>query len=114
MRNREHKDGLQEKGKKKKFVSEKRYRSITEVRSGLEDKNKGEVLTMTSLFLYENKISTNEKPCRPFERSDITSRCPPPAKMGISTKHASSYESMDRTGVKGYDACEGDEWSSKS
>lgn len=107
MGNGEHKDGLQERGRKKKFVSEKGYQSITEVRSGLEDKNKGEVFTMTSLFLYRNKISTNKKPYRPFECSDITSRCPPPAKMGISMKHASSYESMDRTGVKGYDAYEG-------
>lgn len=82
MGNAEHKDGLQEKGRKKKFVSEKGYQSITEVRSGLQDKNKGEVFTMTSLFLYKNKISTNKKPYRPFERSDITSRCPPPTKMG--------------------------------
>lgn len=61
MGNAEHKDGLQEKGRKKKFVSEKGYQSITEVRSGLQDKNKGEVFTMTSLFLYKNKISTNKK-----------------------------------------------------
>lgn len=70
----------------KKLVSEKGYQSITEVRSGLEDKNKEEVFTMTSLFLYKNKISTNKKPYRPFEGSDITSRRPPSAKMGISMK----------------------------